>query len=296
MMQLKKIATYRDENGIIEAYALIDTDSKIHKVPKEVLKSLIRSGQVTVVNLTLSSDNRLVEKEYKPTTTSTKKSWFKMVKLDHPMRLPIKTKYLSTLLPFTAKPCLLMFKLDGLILTLKYDGRDGNLKSAILRINDETGEDITQNARYFKIPQCISYRGEEDFTIDGTAVIRVNNFNRINEEITDPTRRYKTPRSLVEDTVRHPNPAVITHRQVEFIAWDVTSGIRINSLGTRLLRAADYGFDIACFQLVDHDTRDLIYQVEWFKDLAKKNNLEINGLVIRHNDTNSVERPIAYML
>ena len=62
----KMLDTKRDKNGVIQYYHLQNKYNKTYWVKKDVLKQAIRDKKVEVVNLTLTSDNRLVEKEYKP--------------------------------------------------------------------------------------------------------------------------------------------------------------------------------------------------------------------------------------
>lgn len=349
MAQYKKIGIHRNENGTIEAYSLMGTDKKVHTVPKDKLKELIRSGQVTVVNLTLSSDNRLVEKEYKPDASTTEaekrllhelterlnqyrdsyynhgtslvsdgiydrmfdklaalekklgialpnsptqtvgyevKTGFEKVRLDHPMRSLDKTKDPNALLPFTSKPCLLMYKMDGLSLTLRYSGKDGKLKSAVTRGNGEFGEDVTRNAKYFKLPLQINYKGDKDFIIDGEAIITFLDFELANSGITNPDEKYKTARNLAAGTVRHSNPSVIMSRNVRFVGWKVVSGIDTDSFSERLLIANHkYGFKmVPFFQVAPNCSADQMVQyINALRDLAKRGGYPIDGLVISYD-------------
>ena len=63
MYQLKCIGKTRDKNNHIIEYKLIGNDRKIISVKSDELKEFIRSGQVGVINLTLTSDNRLIDKK-----------------------------------------------------------------------------------------------------------------------------------------------------------------------------------------------------------------------------------------
>ena len=88
---------------------------------------------------------------------------------------------------------LLSWKMDGLTIVLTY--RDGALYKAVTRGNGEIGEVVTNNAKVFRnIPLKISYQGE--LILRGEAVIRYNDFEKINEEIEDVDAKYKNPRNL----------------------------------------------------------------------------------------------------
>lgn len=62
MLQVKCIQKFRDKTNKIYGYRLIDLDGKTQDVTSENLKKAIGDKQVEVVNLKLTSDNRLVDK------------------------------------------------------------------------------------------------------------------------------------------------------------------------------------------------------------------------------------------
>ena len=77
---------------------------------------------------------------------------------------------------------LLSWKLDGLTVVLTYE--DGALTKAVTRGNGEEGEVITANAKTFvNLPVRISHKGS--LVLRGEAVITYDEFERINEEISD---------------------------------------------------------------------------------------------------------------
>lgn len=60
-LKLKCLHKYRDKNSNIIGYGLIDIQGKPYKVSSNDLKQAIKQNKVQVVNLTLTSDNRLVD-------------------------------------------------------------------------------------------------------------------------------------------------------------------------------------------------------------------------------------------
>lgn len=60
MVKAVCINKFRDKNGIIIGYSIRDAAGNIKEVEAAVLKKAIKSNRVQVVNLTLTSDNRLV--------------------------------------------------------------------------------------------------------------------------------------------------------------------------------------------------------------------------------------------
>ena len=61
MIQAKCIEKFRDKNGKIYGYRLVDLNGQTQDVTPDNLKNAIRLGHIHVVNLTLTSDNRLMD-------------------------------------------------------------------------------------------------------------------------------------------------------------------------------------------------------------------------------------------
>lgn len=61
MIQTKCIQKFRDNSGKIYGYHLIDLNGQTQDVRPEILKNAIAKGQIKVINLTLTTDNRLVD-------------------------------------------------------------------------------------------------------------------------------------------------------------------------------------------------------------------------------------------
>lgn len=61
MIYCECIHKFRDKNGVIYGYTLKDTQGNTQNVVPEQLKSAIKSGKVSVNNLKLTTDNRLVD-------------------------------------------------------------------------------------------------------------------------------------------------------------------------------------------------------------------------------------------
>ena len=63
MITCKCIQKFRDRNNVIYGYRLIDINGKTQDVTPADLKNAIRNKQVNVVNLSLTSDSRLIDKK-----------------------------------------------------------------------------------------------------------------------------------------------------------------------------------------------------------------------------------------
>ena len=61
MIQAKCIQKFRDKTGKIYGYRLIDLNGQTQDVRPENLKQAIKAKQINIINLTLTSDNRLID-------------------------------------------------------------------------------------------------------------------------------------------------------------------------------------------------------------------------------------------
>lgn len=61
MIRVRCIEKFKDKNGKIIGYRLIDQNKLIRDFKADDVKNYIKTGVLEVVNLTLTSDNRLVE-------------------------------------------------------------------------------------------------------------------------------------------------------------------------------------------------------------------------------------------
>jgi len=175
---------------------------------------------------------------------------------------------------------LLVWKLDGLNITLKYEG--GKLSRAITRGNGEIGEDVTHNAKHFvNVPQSIAYGGA--LSIRGEAVISYSEFERINSRL-DEAEKYKNPRNLCSGTVRQLDSKVLRERRVAFYAFsaELDDEMGINSKQKLLERAREQGFTPIEYVMVDEN--DLESAVAQFKENVHSRDLPTDGLVLTFDD------------
>lgn len=145
----------------------------------------------------------------------------------------------------------LSWKLDGLTVVLTY--REGALDKAVTRGDGQTGEVITPNARVFEnVPLHIPYKGS--LTVRGEAVIRYDDFEKINEKIEDVSARYKNPRNLCSGSVRQMNSEVTAQRHVRFYAFSMMQAEDVDFKNSRLVQfewLARQGFETVDHRAVD---------------------------------------------
>ena len=176
---------------------------------------------------------------------------------------------------------LLSWKLDGLTVVLTYE--DGALTKAVTRGNGEVGEVITANAKTFvNLPVKISHKGS--LVLRGEAVITYDEFERINEEISDADAKYKNPRNLCSGSVRQLDSSITAARHVRFYAFSLVS-----AEGTDFERRRDemewlsaQGFETVEWRLVDGES--VIDAVEDFEKAVEKNPVPSDGLVLTYDD------------
>ena len=154
---------------------------------------------------------------------------------------------------------ILSWKLDGLTIVLTYE--NGTLQKAVTRGNGEIGEVVTANAKQFEnVPLNIPYPGT--LVLRGEAVIRYKDFEKINEEITDLSAKYKNPRNLCSGSVRQLDPGITAKRHVRLYAFSLEragdgetlpiADTNSNEEGFKWLKSL--GFDVVPYKIVTKDT------------------------------------------
>ena len=200
------------------------------------------------------------------------------VKHSHPMLSLDKTKSIDELKEFLGdKPVCLMWKLDGLTISLHYSG--GELIGAETRGDGEVGEDVLHTVKAFaNIPLHIDYMG--DLVVDGEAIITYDDFEKYNAGLAEDERA-KNSRNLAAGSVRQLNPEVTKQRNVKFFAWKCVKGCdNINSQCLRLSFLNQLGFDITKYTGIFK----VEYGIQRLKQSAIEKHIPIDGLVAMYDD------------
>ena len=69
MLKVKCIQKFKDKKNTIIGYRIIDQNGNTTDISSESLKQAIKQGELEVINLTLTSDNRLIDKAITQTPT-----------------------------------------------------------------------------------------------------------------------------------------------------------------------------------------------------------------------------------
>lgn len=199
----------------------------------------------------------------------------KKVKHNHPMLSLQKTQSIDEINSFIGnKDYIIMLKVDGLTCSLGYE--NGILVSAETRGDGEIGEDVLHNANVIKnIPKKIPYKGK--LTVDGEIICKVNIFKKYY------AKEYKNPRNFASGSIRLLNSRECDERCLSFIAWDAVNFYtdEIFTLSERLALLQDLGFEVTDFDTISKFNEDTI---EFFKDSANRQDIPIDGLVVKYND------------
>ena len=187
----------------------------------------------------------------------------------------------------------LSWKLDGLTIVLTYDG--GRLIKAVTRGRDGIeGDVVTHNAVFFKgIPHEIPFKGH--LVIRGEAVMSYREFGRINAE----GGSYENPRNLAGATVQMYDGNESRKREICFKAFQLVTPSAsegpLRYMHERMNWLRSLGFDTVDFVYEKDgafydpeggqvDGKDLLAQIEIWKEKVKNYGFPTDGLVITFED------------
>ena len=212
------------------------------------------------------------------------KSSLSKVMHNHPMLSLDKTKNIDDVIKFlNGKDGVVMAKMDGLTCSVRY--LNGKLVSAETRGNGEIGEDILHCAKAIKnLPLEINCLDE--IIVDGEVIITYDDFEKINATLPEG-ERYKNPRNLASGSIRQLDSSVAANRNMKFIAWKLIKGYKNNSFYSRLIRMANWGFDIVPVALIPpaiQNNKQILDCINVMKNWAKKEGYPIDGCVFGYDD------------
>ena len=180
------------------------------------------------------------------------------------------------------REALLSWKLDGLTVVLTYE--EGKLAKAVTRGNGDVGEVITPNARAFRnVPRTIPHRGHT--VVRGEAVIRYEDFEKINAAIDDADAKYKNPRNLCSGSVRQLDSRITAERNVNFYAFTLSEAPEVdfeNRREAQMKWMAEQGFDVVEYRKVERE--NLLAAIDEFETRIPTFEIPSDGLVLTLED------------
>ena len=170
---------------------------------------------------------------------------------------------------------LAMPKLDGLTLSLRYEG--GRLQSAETRGDGYIGEDVTHNAlTIFSIPNVIPYK--EELIVDGEIICKYKDFEQFEKE-------YKNPRNFAAGSIRLLDANECASRRLTFIVWDIIKGFEEEKyLSTKFQLAKEQGFSVVPHLNSCFDTLTINERIRHTQMVAQQKGYPIDGVVFKFDD------------
>lgn len=181
--------------------------------------------------------------------------------------------------------CIAMLKMDGLSIRAVYESH--KLVELSTRGNGVIGKNVLHLASAFEnLPLEIKKDGI--YIVDGEAIIKLDDFAKINAEIKNEDDKYKNSRNLAAGTLGLHDCSEARKRHLKFIAWDVIDGSDKENVSERLIEAIDLGFNTVPCSLFDkemfdnnEDVKNSIYSL---RDYAEQINYPIDGVVVKINN------------
>ena len=170
---------------------------------------------------------------------------------------------------------LAMPKLDGLTLSLRYEG--GRLQSAETRGDGYIGEDVTHNAlTIFSIPNVIPYK--EELILDGEVICKYKDFEQFEKE-------YKNPRNFAAGSIRLLDAKECASRRLTFVVWDIIKGFDNEKyLSTKFQLVKEQGFAVVPHLASCFDTLTVGERIRHTQLVAQQKGYPIDGVVFKFDD------------
>lgn len=218
----------------------------------------------------------------------------------HPMLSLDKTKSTNDLVKFSnGRDCIISLKMDGLTCLSSYE--NGKLAKAETRGDGYIGENIIHTAKVFdNLPVEIPITN--NFEIEGEAIIKTDDFEKINKPLIEKAKReatgrglneeetrqyvkdnsYANPRNLASGSVRQLDNRITKERHVRFVVWKIPHGFSTFSEGFKF--AKRLGFEVVPYLKYNSNIDDIDERIASLKEIAEEMNYPIDGLVITYDN------------
>jgi DNA ligase (NAD+) len=193
----------------------------------------------------------------------------------------------DTALVFTAEA-----KIDGLSLSLRYQGR--RLVSAATRGDGAEGEDVTANARTVAdIPQALPEGAPDILEVRGEIYMRWEAFRALNAQAQESGGKlFANPRNAAAGSLRQIDPAVTAARPLAFFAhgWGELSEPLADTQYAAMQRLAALGFPVSDTLRRCTSMAEVLAQWEELRERRPNLGYDIDGLVSKVDDLGFQER------
>ena len=177
----------------------------------------------------------------------------------------------------------LEFKFDWLWVELIYN--EWKLIQAITRWNWIEWEDVTQNIMQIKnIPKEIEYL--EYLEVRGEVIMPISSFEKLNKEALESGEKvFSNPRNAASWSLRMKDNRVTKKRNLAFFAYDFWDLIISDSYFDCIKNLEKLWFDITSYFEKCKNIWVVIDKIHNFWDIKKNIDFEIDGLVLKVNNT-----------
>ncbi|HSX24566.1 MAG TPA: NAD-dependent DNA ligase LigA [Candidatus Andersenbacteria bacterium] len=175
-------------------------------------------------------------------------------------------------------------KIDGVALSLVYT--DGVLERVATRGDGITGEDVTVNA---KTIEAIPLRLQGDFPgvveIRGEAYMLKKDFTAMNKKREqEGLELFANPRNIVAGSIRQLDPAIARLRPLRFFAWEITSGIPIQTRVQEYEMLQKIGFPVPPNAQHCSTLQEVFEYIAKAEKKRLQHPFQVDGLVVKIND------------
>lgn len=186
-------------------------------------------------------------------------------------------------------------KLDGMALEVRYN--DKLLTTACSRGDGNIGEDLTLNATAISnlpmrlISDSKSLKADGNLTIRGEVILTYSGLTEINERIAkeEPKRKpFANVRNASAGTMRQLNPAVVSQRDVLFMAYSAVGDS--TDQFEQLKQLARLGITTSPHTELAYGPDGILTYYEKIQDIRDSLNFAIDGIVIKVNDASLREK------
>jgi len=185
-------------------------------------------------------------------------------------------------------------KMDGLAVSLIYE--NGILVKAATRGDGQTGEDITQNAKTIEaVP--LKLNEIENIDLNGRIEIRgeifmtKDVFEMLNkEQQKKKLPKFANPRNAAAGSVRQLDSEITASRRLDFYAYALITSLGNETFGQGRELMGKLGIKINPYGQYCRDLESVEKYFEKIQSVREKLNYWIDGLVIKVNDNNLMER------
>ena len=181
-------------------------------------------------------------------------------------------------------------KFDGVSISLIYE--NGELKQAISRGDGSKGDDVTENVRTIRsIPLKLRNNFVANFEIRGEIILPKEAFSKLNEERERVgLEKYANPRNTASGSLKLHDTKEVSRRPLDcFLYHMLGENLPTNFHLQNLEKAKSWGLKISETTKLKSDINGVIDYVNYWEDARHDLPFEIDGIVIKVNNTDLQE-------